>query len=812
MLKSYLKIAWRNLTRKKFFTLINICGLALGTTACIVIFILASFELSFDTFHPRKERIFRVVGSMNLNGTQNDHGYVPAPLPDRLNQQISGLERSAGFYNYHAKITVPRQGADPLTFDMPGYETASPVIIAQPEYFSIFQYTWLAGHADPAPFKVVISEKEIHRFFGPITPQQAIGKEIIYNDSLHVTVSGVVRSWEGNTDLAFSHFISYATLKQSFLKDEFGLNNWGTWDARAQAFVVLNKHVKPEQVTAQFPAFIKANFHKGDVEKVQLKLQPLTDIHFNATYPDAYSRKAHLPTLYVLMGIAAFILIIAAINYINLSIAQSVERSKEVGIRKVLGTNKTRLILQFLSETAVITFAAILVSIGLLRPAFSMFQDYLPANMPLQLLSPVTLLFFLGILIVTTLLAGLYPAHLLSSGQPVLSLKGRTPADGGKGYLRKGLIIFQFTISLVFIIGAIGVGKQIHYLLNKEMGFNKDAVINISIPAEHNDLNTKKVFTQKVRQLSGIAGASLHRETPAANRHGNTSIKQFASGATEITAAFEYCDENYLPLYDIKILEGRNIHPSDTLKEFLINAVCAKELGFADPRDAVGKLVQVGISGKTGPIVGVINDFHAKSLHETIQSFFITTNVKGSRNISVKLLTAGKQTHDFRRALANIEAIWHQLYPDTPFKFSFFDQTIASFYEAEQKTARLINIAMSIAIFISCIGLYGITAYVIRQRRREIGIRKVLGASTHGIIMMLYKDFLNPVLIAILAASPIAWYCMHQWLENFPYRTHINWVVYAAAGLCAILIAIFTVSFQAMKVATANPVKSLRTD
>lgn len=813
MLKTYLKIAWRNLVRYKAYTCINLSGITLGITACLVIFLLASFELSYDKFHTDSKRIYRVVGSMTINGTQNDYGYVPAPLPLHLMQQVSGLEKVAGFYNYYAKVTIPQQRKEAIVFDRPKPEVVSPVIIAQPDYFSIFQYEWLAGNASIAlndPFKVVLTEQEAHRFFGKLPVEQIIGKEIIYNDSLQVSVSGIIKAWDRNTDFNFSNIISFATIEHSFLKNEIDLGNWRTWDSYSQAFVKLGNNIKPEQVNAQLTAFIKTHLGQKDAANIQLKLQSLSDIHFNALYTDAFSRKAHLPTLYVLIGIAVFILLIASINYINLSTALSVQRSKEIGIRKVLGSSRVKLVLQFISETAIVTSIAILISVVLVKPVLSLFQSFLPAGIYLQPFSVSTWLFFTGIFLVTILLAGFYPAAVLSAGKPVISSKGKGGTNTPQTtYLRKGLIVFQFTISLVFIIGTIGIGNQIHYLLNKDMGFYKDAIINIKMPSAEDTLHIKKLFAEKIRQLPDVATVSLHRETPAAIRHGNTTIK---AGASEINASFEFCDENFVPLYGIKILEGRNLQPSDTIKEFLINAVGAKQLGYKTPADAIGQTVQTGMSGKSGTIAGVINDFHAQSLHETIKPFFITTNARRLRTLSIKLSTAGKQTTNFKNTLAGIQQTWNQLYPGQNFEYSFFDQTVASFYETEQKTARLVNIAMMVTIFISCIGLYGMTAFIIRQRNKEIGIRKVLGANTGRIVMMLFKDFLKPVFIAIIVASPVAWYFLYRWLENFPFKINISWVVFALAGLCAVAIATFTVSFQAMRAANANPAKSIIAD
>lgn len=810
MLRTYFKIALRNILKNKVSISINIGGLTLGITSCLVIFLLADFELNHDTFHEDGDRIYRVVSTRQSHGTQSAMGYVPSPLPARLKQQIAGLEEVAGFYNYYAKITIPKSGNESLGFPIPEREKPSPIIVAQSDYFSIFHYTWLVGDKENAlsePFKVVISDQEAHRYFGNESLEKIIGKEIIYNDSLHLTVSGIVQAWDKNSDFNFSNFISFATVEHSFLKEDIDLKNWGTWDFYSQAFVKLGKNVSPQKIEAQFPTFVKDNFRIDETMKVDLKLQPLADIHFNASYPDAYSRKVSRSTLYGLLLIAFFILVIAAINYINLSTAQAIQRTKEVGIRKVLGSTRMRLILQFLSETSIITLAAVVLSIVLLFPVLSLFKSFLPGGINESPFQWSVGLFFPGIFVITSLLAGLYPAKTLSGAQPVASLKGGDISGQHKSHYRKGLIVFQFTLSLLFIIATLVVGKQIHYILNKDLGFAKDAIIAVKIPSGKNDLTTKKLFVEQLRQLPAVTQASLHRETPLAVRHGSTTIKRVATDTPDITAFFEFTDENYVPLYEIKLLAGRPLSASDTLKEFLINAVCAKELGFRTPTDALGQQVQVGIAGKKGPIVGVVHDFHAQSLHEAIKPFFFTTNAGAARTVSIKI---NKSVSDFSNVLTDVKTIRSHLYPDEPFEYSFFDDTIASFYATEQKTAQLINLAMFIAIFISCIGLYGLSAFIALQRTKEIGIRKVLGASIVQITSLFSQDFVKLAVLALFIATPIAHYFMTEWLIKYPYRTEINWWIYALAGIIAVIITMLTISYQSIRIALTNPVKSLR--
>lgn len=819
MFRNYFKIAWRNLARNKVYGIINIAGLALGISACLVIYLVTSFELSFDNFHPQKERIYRVTCDIHspLRGIFHI-GNVPDPAPMAMRTELTGFESVALFHSYYAKVTIANGNLPVKQFDqLKQGETRTDIVIAEPQYFDIFRYQWLAGNAATAlhdPFTVVLTESKARQYFGNIPLDGVIGKTVIYNDSLRLSVSGIVKDLPRNTDFIFRDFISFATVKHSFLANDFGLDQWGNFNKATQAFVKLSAGSSPAKVQAQFPAFVKKHVSLGEEDKATFKLQPLSDIHFNQDYSDNFTRKAHLPTLYGLMGIAAFILIIAAINFINLSTARSIDRAREVGIRKALGSRRSHLILQLLGETLILTLFAAGLSLLFASPVLTAFQSFIPDGVTVRLFQPPTFIFLLVTVVVTTLLAGLYPAFVLSSYLPALSLKGATMQKGNqRGYLRKGLIIFQFTISLVFIIGTLVIGRQIRFMLNQDMGFQKDAIINIPTSGNY-PADKKMLLAARIRQLPGVEMVSMSNGTPAASSHWSTPLKYMEHEVT-VPCQLEWIDENFVPLYQLHIIAGRNVLPSDTMKEFLVNATCARALGFKRPEDAIGKFVESGASdgsSHTCPIVGVVADFHTQSLHEPIKPVFLAVSKKITYSINVKLLTRNQRISRFKTTVAGIEQLWNKTYPNEKFVYTFFDDTIARFYEREQKTAQLMNTAMCIAIFISCMGLFGLATFTAQQRTREISIRKVLGASAANIAAMLSRDFIVLVAIALVAATPLAWYGMHRWLENFAYRTNIAWWIFAAAGLSAMLIALLTVSFQAVKAAVANPVKSLRTE
>jgi putative ABC transport system permease protein len=821
MIKNYFKTAWRNIVKNRTTTVINILGLTLGITACLIIYLDTSFELSYDNFHRDKERIYRVVTSAQSTSGEIDYKpTVPDPVAGAIRTDFTGIEKVAQFHGYYAKVTITTGSNETKTFDAANEreEETSDIIISDPEYFDIFKYQWIAGDAASMKdaFHVVLTESKAKKYFSSLSPDEIIGKKIIYNDSLPLFVSGIVKNYPKNSDLIFNDFISSATIQRTFLKDKFDFTKWQRWNKISQTFVKTAKGTTPLQFQTQTLDLVKKNMDIGDDTKISISLQPLSDIHFNTNYEAAYGREVHLTTLYGLMVIAIFILLIAAVNFINLSTAQSLQRAKEIGVRKVLGSSRKNLILQLLCETFILTALSAVTSLLIVSPIISALHTFLPEGVGLAF-NQNTIGFILLVTLGISLLAGFYPAKVLSSYMPVLTLKGANFHQGSrKNYLRKGLIVFQFTISLIFIIGTLIIGNQIKYVLNTDMGFAKDAIINI--PGNQNYPKEKmQILAQQIKHLAGVEMVSVDLGTPAEESHWSTILKSKELGDAEVGAEFQAGDENYISLYQLKLLTGRNLLASDTMKEYLINETLAKQLGFKKPEDAIGKTISSGGDDGTAyhkqlPIVGVLADFHSESLHAPIAPTFISTSKKYSRIVSVKLLTQGKQISNFKETIAKIEKLWKNTYPNEKFEYKFFDETIAKFYDKEIKTGQLMNAAMAIAIFISCMGLFGLATFTAQQRTKEIGIRKVLGANVAGIVSMLSMDFLKLVLLAFVIASPVAYYFMHQWLQNFAYRINISWWVFALAGLAAVLIALLTVSFQAIKAAIANPVKSLRTE
>ncbi len=816
MFINYFKVAWRNIFHHKVYSAINVLGLAIGICACIIVFLITNFELSFDKFHPDKDRIYRVTAE--LQRASGEKEFFNSLISDiaGVEKQIPGFEAEAAFHLYSPNIKIPASDKTDKKFDSKiegSYSTS--VIITWPEYFDIFKYEWLAGNAATLkdPYKVVLTENKAHKYFGDIPLSQMIGQTVIYDDSLRVNVSGIVRDWNKNTDFGYTDFISISTATSSFLKNQIPTDDWSSLSPhRSMAFVKLANGVTAAQIDKEFDMFIKKHVKlHHDGSSLTMHLQPLTDMHFTKDFHRGDDgddfRKPYLPTLYALMGVALFILLIAAVNFINLSTAQSMQRAKEIGVRKVMGSTKTNITLQFLTETFLLTLFAVVISALMVNPVLAAFSSFIPQGVTFNFSDASTVIFLLSVTIITSLLAGFYPSRILASYLPVLSLKGvGLNKMGQKANLRKGLIVFQFTISLIFIIGAIVIGNQINFMNRADKGFNSDAILTVNHWRDNGKL---KLFAERIRHIAGIKQVILQGNSPMGFAHGTHDFKfKGHDKVLDLRLSLDAGDENYVPFYQMKILAGRNMVYSDSMNELIINETCSRAMGFDMPEEAVGKALY--FNDKPYPIAGVVADFHEGSFHEAIKPVVIAKDREWS--VAIKLNDAASQVSDVKRILSEMNKQWIKVYPDEGFNYSFLNEAITRLYDQETKTAWLTNTAMIIAIFISCIGLFGLAMFTAERRTKEIGIRKVLGASILDITSMLSKDFTILVVIAIIIASPIAWYFMNQWLRDFVYRIDISWWVFVLAGSAAVFIALITISVHAVRAAIANPIKSLRTE
>jgi putative ABC transport system permease protein len=821
MFKNYLKTALKVFTRNKAFTFINVLGLSIGISAALIIFLIVQYEFSYDKAETDAGRIYRVVMDIKFNGNDGHSAAVPAPLSAAVQREVTAFDAVVPVMQFQGdgttKVSLEKTGsAHPAIFKkQPG------VVFTNPQYFSMLPYQWIAGTPESSlktPFNVVLSESRVRQYFPSTNINDVIGKQIKYNDDFIATVSGIVKDLDVHTSFNTVEFISFATIAQTHMQNDFMMNVWNDWMAYSQVYVKLaedgNTVNAEKQLNTLFSKYNK-DAVKDAANFMHFHLQPLNDVHFNGLYASFNTRLAHKPTLYGLLAVAAFLLILACINFINLTTANAARRAKEIGIRKTMGSSKRQLIIQFLGETFLLTTLACIISF-LLAPFFlKLFGDFIPPGLQFQpLQQPYIFLFLLLLSICVSFLSGLYPAFILSGYNPVQILKNQSFSFSNEtrhAWIRKTLTVSQFVIAQFFVIATVMVSKQINYSLNADMGFRKDAIISFDVPRMDTVAGHRGLLLNEIRSIQGVQMASRAFLTPADEGAAFTDIKyEGASNDNKESVQLRWGDTNYLKLFNIKLLAGRNVWQSDTIKEFLINETYARLLGFKNPEDALGK--QLEFNNKRMPVVGVMHDFNEQSFHSEVGPLVFAGFNDRSYFFHILLKPQNTTSTSWSNTINQIQKAYHQLYPDEDFNYTFLDETIAKFYETEQRTASLLSWATALSVLISCLGLLGLVMYTINTRTKEIGIRKILGASVSAIISILSKEFVQLVLIAFIVAAPIAWWATYKWLEDFAYRTPISWWVFVVCGFSMLLIALITLSIQTIKAAIANPVKSLRTE
>lgn len=809
MFHHYLIVSLRNLWRNRYHSAINIVGLSVGISACLVIFLIVTFELSYNKGLTDYDRIYRIHSSFSGIFSGLNRG-VPTGVAPFVKENFKGIESSTLFHSHSNNVKIP------LPAEKKDLGRQTTLAFVSPDYFEVFEpYQWLYGNPEESlskPFQVVLTEEKAKLYFGALPIDQFINKEIIYRDSLVMSVSGIVATLPFTTDLEITDFLSSATIEASWLKKNYPANDWNSVNSSAQFFIKVEPSTAQQDIEEQLGSLAtkyKENSTWG--AENHFSIQPLSDIHydFDTGIFDFSREPAHLPTLLTLSIVAILLLIIGCINFINLETAQAVRRAKEVGVRKVLGSDRLRLIFQFIAESTLITFISVLLALPLTEAGLIYFAEFVPKGLSLDVISVLPFLGF--ILLLVSLLAGMYPAFVLSSYLPALALKNAAYANSSQSrsaFLRKTLIVTQFTFAQVLIIGTLVVGWQIRFMITKDMGFSKEEVIYFDTPWWEKREKVGLLKTE-IEALSEVTNLSLSAAPPAFNGWSSSTLThQTDSGEQKVNAYRKFGDTNYLRFYDIKLLAGRNLAESDTVKELIINETLSRNLGFDSPDQALGEVVTLG--KRLLPIVGVVKDFHTKSMHQAIDPVMISCENKNFTCFNLQLHTMGKSGDEIKISLKKIEQAWKKIYPNSPFEYHFLNDTIQDFYQAEQRIAKLINTAMVFAIFISCLGLFGLASYSTTQRTKEIGIRKVLGASAKQITLLLSRDFLLFVFIAFIIAIPIAIWGAKQWLNGYAYRINLSaWMFVVTAGV-ALLVAFATISLKTIKAAQSNPVDSLR--
>ena len=819
MLKNYFLVALRNFWRNKTFSLINILGLSIGISSSLVIFLIVSYDLGFDHFQPNRDRIYRITSNFTMQGNTLGTPGVCSPLAEAIKKEATGIELVAPIYSADNISKVAAPYPDP---NHPAiFRNQLDILYADTTYCSLMGYTWVAGSPKAAlsePYQTVLTESSARKYFPGLGNNQILGQQLIFADSITTTVTGIIKDIDQRTDFNFKTLISWSTLTTPRLQPQY-YTGWGGANSASQLFVRVKPGTTREALTAKLKVVYLAHNKPDpkDNNATTFLPQPLSDLHFNTTYYafDNGGGGVHKPTLYGLLAVAAFLLVLACINFINLTTAQAAQRAKEIGIRKTMGGQRGQLAIQFLNETFLLTVIATALSIALAPLLLKAFSDFVPKELHFSLTrQPEIIPFLLALIIGVSLLSGIYPALVLSSYKPVLVLKNQAFSGSAKtraAWLRKSLTVSQFVIAQVFIIATILVGRQISYALNKDLGFKKEAIVYFNTPYNR-PAALRGVMLQKLKAIPGIDLISNSFQPPASGGT-NTNMAKYSNGKKELNTQLQLLqgDTNYLRLYHLDLLAGSNIPQCDTTNALIINETYAHILGFTDARKAVG-IQLIWWNGSNKPVVGVVADFHQKSLHEPIKPLAIINGTDMAYDFDLALHPQNAGGTAWKTTIAQIETAYKALYPEDDFSPQFFDESIAKFYTKEKNASSLLAWATGLAIFISCLGLLGLVIYITNQRTKEIGIRKVIGATVLQIIALLSKDFLQLIGLAILIAWPIAWWGGQKWLENFAYKTTLSWWIFAAGAAALLFVATVILCLRTLKAATANPVAALRSE
>jgi putative ABC transport system permease protein len=809
MLKNYFKIAWRNLSSNRSHSLINLFGLAIGIACCLLILLWVADELSYDKWNKNADRIYRVAPEIKFGGSHKHYAVSPAPLAAALMSDFPEVQSAVRFRNY---------GSSLVKRDVQNFKELG-IIHCDSTVFDVFSLNMINGdpkHALAPPNTVVISERAAKKYFNEENP---IGKKLTFDNRTEYTVNGVIENMPRNSHFNYDFFVSLTGGNEAN-NGIWVSNNFHTYYLlregvdrlafEAKAYPHFEKKYVAPQIEQIMGKSIEDFAKSGSF--VKYHYQPLTDIHLNSDHVAELEGNGSMQYVWIFSAAALFVLLIACVNFMNLSTARSSIRAKEIGVRKVLGSMRSNLINQFLVESILMAGMALIIGLMLAQLALPYYNVLADKQLGLPFASPMFWgLSILGILGIG-LLAGSYPAFYLSGFEPIKTLSGKMMEKNSGLSLRNGLVVFQFLIAVLLIIGTLGINRQMNFIQNKKLGFDREQILILDNAEPLRD----KAFTLKKELLNNtkIKNATISGYLPVPSYRSDSPIckGQKIQEDNCVSIQMWQIDEDYMSTLGMELVAGRNFSPqmATDSNAIIINETAAKKLGYADP---IGKKVYGDnfnlTPGEALPmktIIGVVKDFHFESLRENIGPVSFWLNPYPG-NIVLKT-----DTENLSSLIADVERKWKDIAPGEPFAYRFMDESFDQIYRAEQRISSLFSIFSGLSIFIACLGLFGLAAFATERRTKEIGIRKVLGASTANLVALLSKDFLKLVLVALIIAIPLAWYLMSGWLQDFAYSITMEWWIFAIAGLLAIAVAFLTVSFQSIKAALANPIKSLKTE
>lgn len=802
MIQNYFKTAWRNIRRHKAFSFLNIAGLSVGIASCILIFTVVKYELSYDTFQPNYDQIYHVVTQTKTSDGISYTSGIPNPALEAIQLDFPQTKTSALLSDFGSQVSIPStNGVGKKFLENEGF------FFAGPDFFTIFHSDWLAG--SPAelnnPNVTVLSESTASKYFG--NWRDAIGKTLLIDNVVLVKVTGIIKDSPKNSDFQLSVVSSLATAKASngiFYYD----SSWHSITSNFQIFMLLPKAVSASTIDKELITFSNKHYNNTPKKQVLNFLQPLSEVHFDNRFENFGDHVTDRASLWTLSLIAIFILLMACINFINLSTAQAVNRSKEMGIRKVLGSTRKQLLGQVMGETFLMVFFATIIAIGIAALCIPFIKEIASIQGSITFLSSQIIVFILLLILLITLMAGIYPAFILSGFTPALALKNKiTSATIGGISLRRGLVVLQFSISQVLIIGTIVAITQMSFIKNADLGFNKEAVLLFNTNADSAMQARQPSFKNKILQIPGVKNVSFSSDVPSSQNNWQTNFGFDHQPNPEFSLDVKFADENYFSTYGLQMFAGRPYSKSDTVNEVVVNETLARKLNIKNPSDIIGKQIRYGGKGEWKNIVGVVKDFKTNSLKEDIKPLALAERRDQYNVTAVKL-----NTTNISKTRQAVENAWNEVFPEYAFTSSFFEDNINDFYKQDNQLAILYKIFACIAILISCIGLFGLVTFMAVQRKKEIGVRKVLGASVQNIVFLFSKEFTVLVVIGFLIAAPVGWLMMNQWLNNFVYRTNFSPWIFVLAILISIIIAWFAVGYKSIRAAIENPVKSLKSE
>jgi putative ABC transport system permease protein len=813
MFKNYFKSAFGSLLRNKIYTFINISGLAVGIAVCMMIFFIIQFQTSFDNFHSKKDRIYRVLTEYhNADAANHASGKdVPFPLPTGLKTTFSQIEQVAPIFASHDdKVLVP----DPDGTNSKAFKEDKGVFFTEPSFFKIFDYPLLTGSYESLkdPNNALITKETAEKYFGDWKTAQGktikleVGGYIFEHGTEILKVSGILATIPSNTDFRLKIVVAYGTGFTGSL-----MAKSTDWEDRTNSgfgcYVLMPPNTSIDNLNQQLRTYTKQV--QSPENNDNHIFQPLNAVHYDTQTGDYSNKTINRQLLNVLWLIASFILLIACVNFINLSTAQAASRAKEVGVRKVLGSNRSQLQIEFIIETFLIVISAVILACVIIVLTLPYINQLLELSLSFNILNnPAIIYFLLIVTIVVTILACFYPSVVLSRFNPVDVLKSKQTADTAKGIsLRRGLVVFQFIIAQALIIGTLIIVKQMNYFMDQPLGFDKEAIINVPFRTDTVWFRKGEYLRQQLMSVSGVKAVTFSSNTPVEDGNDMWSTLKFDHSGKEadFKAITKFTDNEYLEAYKLELIAGRNLKPSNMTREFLVNESLVKSLGIKNPDEILNKEISIWGGRIKCPVVGVVKDFNDRSFRNELAPLLITTNITMYSEAGIKL-----DTKNIFSTLQSVKTIWEKTLPNFVYQYRFLDDKIAGFYKQENQLSQLYKIFAAIAIFLSCLGLYGLALFMAVQRTKEVGIRKVFGACAGNIVYLFSREFVILIAYAFIIAAPLAWYFMQNWLQNYVYRISMSWRIFAAGGLVVIIIALATISFQAIRAAFANPVNSLR--